>query len=92
MKTINLQLISFPGKRSDRNKLPHGPRAYICVKCISKIKHPGNKGIIKRDALSDECVTFQELEIEADRMIEELQQIKKQGMRFFKKELDDRFC
>ena len=92
MKTFSMQLISFPGSRGDKNKLPYGPRAYICVGCRSKIKCPSKKGNIERDALSDECVTFQELEAKVDRLIEELQQIKRQGMRFFKKELADRFC
>ena len=85
MKTFNLQLISFPGNHGDRNKLPYGPRAYICVGSRSKIKCPSKKGNIERDALSHECVTSRELEEEVDRLIEELQQIKRQGKKFFKK-------
>jgi len=83
MKTFNLQLISFPGNRGDKNKLSYGPRAYICVGSRSKIKCPVKKGNIERDALSHECVIFQELEAEADRLIEELQHIKRQGKKFF---------
>jgi hypothetical protein len=92
MKTFNLQLISFPGNRGDKNKFLYGPCACICVGSRSKIKCPSKKGNIERDALSNKCVIFQELEAEADRLIEELQHIKKQGKKFFKKELADRFC
>jgi len=92
MKTFSLQLISFPGNRGDKNKLPYGPHAYICVGSRSKIKCPSKKGNVERDALSNECVIFQELEAEADRLIEEIQHIKKQGMRFFEKELPNKFC
>jgi len=92
MKTFSMQLISFPGSRGDKNKLPYGPRAYICVGCRSKIKCPSKKGNIERDALSNECVTSRELEEEVDRLIEELQQIKRQGRRFFEKELLNSFC
>jgi hypothetical protein len=86
MKTFNLQLISFPGNRVDKNKLSYGPRAYICVGSRLKIKYPSKKGNIERDALSDECVTSREFEAEVERLIEELQHIKKQGRRFFEKE------
>ena len=92
MKTFSLQLISFPGNRCGKNILPYGPRAYICVGSRSKIKCPGKKDNIERDALSHECTYFQELEAEADRLIEELQQIKIQGKKFFEKELPNRFC
>ena len=92
MKTFSLQLISFPGNNGDRNKLPYGPRAYVCVKCISKVKCPSKKGNIEFDALSHQCTIFQELEAEVDRLVKELQHIKRQGRRFFKKELPDRFC
>lgn len=85
MKTFSLQLISFLGNRGDKNKLSYGPRVYICVGSRSKIKCPSKKGNIEHDALSNECVIFQELEAEADRMIEELQQIKRQGKKFFEK-------
>ena len=85
MKTFNLQLISFPGNRGNKNKLPYGPLAYICVKCRSKIKYPSKKGNIEFDALSNKCVIFQELEEEVDRLIKELQQIKRQGKKFFEK-------
>jgi len=85
MQTFSLQLISFPGNHGDKKKLPYGPRAYICVGCSSKIKCPSKKGNIELDALSHECATSRELEEEVDRLIEELQQIKRQGMRFFKK-------
>jgi len=92
MKTFSLQLISFPSNHGDRNKKPYGPRAYICVKCSSKLNCPSKKGNIERDALSNECVTSRELEEEADRLIEELQQIKRQAKKFFEKELPNKFC
>ena len=92
MKTFNLQLISFPGNHGGGNKLPYGPHAYICVGCRSKIKCPSKKGNIERDALSHECVIFQELEAEANRLIEELQKIKRQGKKFFENEHPNRFC
>ena len=92
MLTFSLQLISFPGNRGDKNKLLYGPRVYICVGSRSKIKCPSKKGNIERDALSNECVTSRELEEEADRLIEELQQIKRQAKKFFEKELPNKFC
>jgi len=92
MKTFSLQLISFPGNHGERNKLPYGPRAYICVKCSSKINCPSKNGNVERVALSNEYTSFQEFEVEVDRLVKELQQIKRQGMRFFEKELLNRFC
>lgn len=86
MKTFSLQLINFPGNHGDKNKLPYGPRAHICVKCKTILKCPSKKGIIELDALSHECTSFQEFESEVDRLSKELQQIKKQGRRFFEKE------
>ena len=92
MKTFSLQLSSFPGNHVDRNKLPYGPRAYICVKCSSKLNCPSKKDKKERDALSHECTTSQEFEAEVDRLVKELQQIKRQGKKFFEKELPDGFC
>ena len=92
MKTVSLQLISFPGNHGKGNELPHGPQASICVKCNTILKCPAKKGNIKLDALSHKCTYFQEFEAEVDRLVEELQHIKRQGRRFFKKELADRFC
>jgi len=86
MKTFNLQLISFPGNRGNKNELSYGPRSYICVGSRTKIKCPSKKSDVERDALSHECVTSRELEEEVDRLIEELQHIKKQGRKFFEKE------
>jgi hypothetical protein len=92
MLTFSLQLISFPGYHGNRNELPDGPKAYVCVKCSSKLNCPGRKGNIEFDALSHQCTNFQEFESEVDRLVNELQKIKRQGLRFFKKELGDRFC
>ena len=86
MKISNFILIKFPGKPGDKNKLPYGPRAYICVKSNTILKCPSKKDNTEFDALSHECTSFQEFEAEADRLIEELQQVKKQGRRFFEKE------
>lgn len=87
MFTFSLQLISLRGSHGNKNELPYGPRAHICVKGSSEVKYPTKKGIMPFAALSHECTGFQELEAEADRLVEELRKIKKQGMRFFEKEL-----
>jgi len=87
MKKLNLQLISFPGNHGERNKLPYGPRAYICVKCSSKINCPSKSGNFERVALSNEYTSFQGFEVEVDRLVKELQQIKRQGKKFFETEL-----
>jgi len=92
METFSLQLINFPGNHGDKNKLSYGPRSYICVRCRSKIKCPSKKGNIERDALSNECTSFQEFEAEVDSLVKELQHIKRQGKKFFEKELLNRFC
>ena len=91
MLTDRFELIRFPCNHGNRNELPHGPQAYVCVKFSSKLKYPTKKGNIELTALSHQCVTLQELEAEVDRLVEELRQIKRQGMAFFEKELAHRF-
>jgi hypothetical protein len=90
MTTWNLQFLPF----SDFYKNTPtglGPRAYVAVKHPSdRIKYKEGKNEIEIDTISPECATFMEFEIEVNRLIKELETIKKQGKRFFEKEIQKR--
>jgi hypothetical protein len=85
MTTWNLQLLSFP--KNYKGIIGLGPAAYIAL------KHPSDtltwkegKSEFEFKTLSPECVIFEELEHEVNRLIKELETIKRQGKKFFEKE------
>jgi len=83
MSTNSLQLFDIPGSYKE-GKLPHGPSAYVALKTWSKpeLKNDEDGFIV----ISSECVTFDEFQYEVDRLIKELETIKKQAKRFFQKD------
>jgi hypothetical protein len=67
-----------------------GPIAYISFKNVGTKKCIRGKEEIEFIAISFECVTFNDLENEVNRLIKELEIIKKQGRKFFEKEIGKR--
>jgi len=68
-------------------KCPANPRAFIALKTFSTECFPvksGKKG--EFILLSPDCATFEELQSQADRLIKELEEIKKRGKTFFEEE------
>jgi hypothetical protein len=87
MATFSLQLLSFPGNYEGK-EAPYGCRAWIGLKTYSIKKFPVKRG--KDQAafhlITPDCVTFQELDHEVNRLIKELKTIRTQGKRFFEKD------
>lgn len=83
IKTWNLQLLSFPDF-FDNKTIGLGPTAYIAIKHPSDtLKWKEGKKEFEFETISPECATFRELELEVDRLIKELETIKRQGKKFF---------
>ena len=90
MTTWNLQLLPFSNFYENK-PTGLGPRAYIAVKHPSdRIKYKEGKNEIEVDTISPDCTIFEELEFQVDRLIKELETIKKQGKKFFEKEIQKR--
>ena len=89
MATHSLQLLDFPVYYKIK-QIVLGPRVYIALKTYgTTIWRKGNEEI-EFTTSSPECANFRELELEVDRLIKELETIKKQGKRFFEKEIQKR--
>jgi hypothetical protein len=89
MSTYSLQLLDFPVDYKIK-PIVLGPRVYIALKTYgTKVWRKGNKEI-EFTTISPECVTLKEFEYQINRLIEELETIKKQGKIFFEKELKKR--
>lgn len=91
MSTYSLQLLDFPGNY-ESGALPYGPRAYIAIKTCSKVKWRDKTGKKEIDftVVSPECVSINEFQHEVERLIKELETIKKQASNFFHKEVTKR--
>lgn len=90
MATWNLQILKFPDNY-DKQTPRLGSRAYIALRHPSDtLKWKEGKKELEFKTISPECATFMELEIEVNRLIKELETIKKQGKRFFEKEIQKR--
>ncbi len=87
MSTYSLQLLGFPGNYGSGTP-PYGPRAYIAIKSCSKVKWRDKTGKKEIDftVISPECVSMNEFRHEIERLIKELETIKKQAEKFFHKE------
>lgn len=87
MSTHNLKLLKIPSNYK-KGTLPYGPRAYIALKSYGGIELPTESGKekVKSRILSPECLALSEIEYEINRLIGELQTIKKQAKEFFQKE------
>lgn len=86
MSTHSLQLLEIPGNYK-KGTLPYNPRAYIALKWHGPIELPSGpeKKKVKFHTLSPECQGFSEIEYEIDRLIQELQTIRKQAKKFFQR-------
>jgi hypothetical protein len=90
MTTWNLQLLSFP-YFYENNPTGHGPIAFIAIKHLSdRKKWKKGKEKIEFETISPDCPNYPELEIEVNRLIKELETIKKQGKKFFENEMKKR--
>ena len=90
MSTFSLQLLEFPGNYE--SNLPDVPRAYIAIKTCSEVKcrdKAGKKEINFR-VISTECLTINEFHDEVERLINELETLKKQADKFFHREVTKR--
>ncbi len=87
MTTHTLQLLKILSNYK-KGTLPYGPKAYIALKSYSGIELPTESGKEKVmfKMLSPECLVLSEIEYEINRLIRELQTIKKQAKEFFQKE------
>ena len=87
MSTHTLQLLKILSNYK-KGTLPYGPKAYIALKSYGGIELPtesGKEKVMFR-ILSPECLALSEIEYEINRLIRELQTIKKQAKEFFQKE------
>jgi hypothetical protein len=90
MTPWNLRLLHFSDFYENK-PTGLGPKAYIAVKHPSdRITWKEGKNKIEIDTISPDCKIFAELESEVDRLIKELETIKKQGKKFFEKEIQKR--
>ncbi|MHB8067223.1 MAG: hypothetical protein ACYDIC_04885 [Desulfobaccales bacterium] len=89
MSTHSLQLLDFPVNYKI-SPIVIGPRAYIALKTYGTTVWRDGKKEIEFTTISPECVTPREFEYEVDRLIKELETIKKQRKKFFQKELEKR--
>lgn len=87
MPTYSLQLLNLPGNYK-KGTLVHGPIAYIAIKTCSEIKwqNKGGKKPIDFTVISHKCYSLTELEQEINRLIKELESIRKQAKEFFHKD------
>jgi hypothetical protein len=70
MATYSLDLIFEDDRKS---KLPHPPRAFVCVKTFSQLVADGPR------LITPDCVSMQELDHHINRLIEELETIRKKA-------------
>lgn len=83
--------MDFPGNY-ESGTLPYSPRAYIAIKTCSKVKGLDKTGKkeIGFTAISPEYVSINEFRYEVERLIKELEALKKQADKFFHKEVAKR--
>ena len=87
MSTFSLQLLDFPGNY-EKGTVPYGPRAYVAIKTCSTVtwRNKSGKKEIDFKTISHECLSMTEFEKDVDRLIKELETIKKQAKSFFNKD------
>jgi hypothetical protein len=86
MSTFSLQLLTFPYNEVDA----FGSRVCIALKSYGTMRWGKGNKENEFKTISPQCVTQAELEYQINRLIKELETIKSQGKKFFKKELDKR--
>jgi hypothetical protein len=82
MSTLYLELLKFPGNYKVEKRALDTARAYIAIKVSSTEKVDK----LEFKTISSECRTSKEVEEAADWLIKELETIKKQAAKFFKKQ------
>jgi len=84
MSIHNLKLLTDPGNYGN---LPCGPRVCIALESYATAEWPCESGKKKRKFLiiSPDCVTPREIDGEVNRLIQELEKIRKQSKRFFQR-------
>lgn len=87
MSIHTLQLLNIPGNYK-KGTIPYGPKAYIALESYSRMELPTTSGKKKVNfhILSPECMTLDEVSYNADKLIQELEIIRKQAKQFFRKE------
>jgi hypothetical protein len=73
MSTYNFDLLFLP---SPANALPGPPISHIQVKTFTKC---GYTGVPDRPTITPQCMTFRELSAEVDRLIGELEEIRREA-------------
>jgi hypothetical protein len=91
MPPYYLQLLDFPGNY-EKGSHVYGPRAYVAIRASSPEKGKDKSGNKELDftVISADCYSFSEFESEANKLIKELETIKKQAKKFFRKEKEKR--
>jgi hypothetical protein len=86
MATYGLQLLSFPGKYKGK-EAPYGPRAYVALKRpeVEEFAVKGDKEKAEFYLITPDCVAFQEFDAQVNRLIEELETIRKKGKKILRK-------
>lgn len=81
MSTFNLKLLFLPGSYG-KGVSPCGPTAYVG---IQRYLHPNlrDSSMKNEKVISADCVSFEEFQPEVDRLIKELNVIKKQAEQRF---------
>jgi hypothetical protein len=81
MSTSNLKLLFLPGSYG-KGVSPCGPKAYVA---IQRYFHPNltDSSMKNEQVVSADCNSFDEFQPEIDRLINELEVIKKQAERLF---------
>jgi len=87
MSTYYLQLLDFPGNY-EKGPNVYGPRAYVAIKASSQEKWKDKSGDkeVNFTVISPDCASFDEFESEVNKLIKELETIKKQAKKFFQKQ------
>ncbi|MGA9822009.1 MAG: hypothetical protein ACLP7A_10820 [Desulfobaccales bacterium] len=82
MSTHYLQLLLLP-----RTALAKTPTAYIAIKNSQPLHYTMNDKIVEERIISPDLVTFGELEIHINSLIDELHKIKAEGKKFFERQM-----
>jgi len=87
MSTYTFQLVYFPGNYSSERGLFHGPRVYIGLKAHGTVKWPCDRGGESEvTVISQSCASQVELCCAIDRLIDELQTLKRKGEKLGQKD------
>ncbi len=86
MVTSSFKLLTYPYNKS----IAFGPRVCIALNSYGTKTWPKGNKEEKFETISIVCINVADLEHEINRLIRELEKIKRQGQQFFKRELEKR--